>query len=48
MLQTQSGFLQIYLPYYFFCDPEWIRTIDLFIRSELLYPAELRDRKFTL
>ena len=25
------------------CDPVWIRTKDLLIRSELLYPAELRN-----
>ena len=27
----------------FFCDPGAIRTRDRFIRSEMLYPAELRD-----
>ena len=25
------------------CDPDRIRTCDLLIRSQLLYPAELRD-----
>ena len=26
------------------CDPDRIRTCDLLIRSELLYPAELRGQ----
>ena len=26
------------------CDPDRIRTCDLLIRSQLLYPAELRDQ----
>ena len=26
------------------CDPVWIRTKDLLLRRQLLYPAELRDR----
>ncbi len=25
------------------CDPVWIRTKDLLLRRQLLYPAELRD-----
>ena len=32
----------------FISDPVWIRTKDLFIRSELLYPAELRGQKIFL
>jgi hypothetical protein len=27
----------------FISDPEWIRTIDLLLRRQLLYPAELRN-----
>ena len=27
-----------------FSDPEWIRTIDLLLRRQLLYPTELPDR----
>jgi hypothetical protein len=27
-----------------FCDPGWIRTSDLLLRRQLLYPAELRDQ----
>ena len=27
-------------------DPDRIRTYDLLLRRQLLYPAELRDRKF--
>ena len=27
-----------------FSDPDWIRTNDLLLRRQLLYPAELRDR----
>ncbi len=30
------------------CDPERIRTFDLLIRSQLLYPAELRSLKIAL
>ena len=30
----------------FFCDPVWIRTKDLLLRRQLLYPAELRDLYF--
>jgi hypothetical protein len=26
-----------------FCDPVWIRTKDLLLRRQLLYPAELQD-----
>lgn len=26
-------------------DPDWIRTNDLLLRRQLLYPAELRDQK---
>ena len=26
------------------CDPDWIRTNDLLLRRQLLYPAELPDR----
>ena len=26
------------------CDPVWIRTKDLLLRRQLLYPTELRDR----
>ena len=28
-----------------FCDPVWIRTKDLLLRRQLLYPTELRDHK---
>ena len=28
---------------YAFCDPEAIRTLDLLLRRQLLYPAELPD-----
>ena len=28
------------------CDPVWIRTKDLLLRRQLLYPAELRDLFF--
>ncbi len=28
------------------CDPDRIRTCDLLIRSQLLYPTELRDQVF--
>jgi hypothetical protein len=27
------------------CDPVWIRTKDLLLRRQLLYPAELRDQE---
>ena len=27
-------------------DPDWIRTNDLLLRRQLLYPAELRDQFF--
>ncbi len=26
------------------CDPDWIRTNDLLLRRQLLYPAELPNR----
>jgi hypothetical protein len=26
-----------------FCDPDWIRTNDLLLRRQLLYPTELPD-----
>jgi hypothetical protein len=26
------------------CDPDWIRTNDLLLRRQLLYPTELRDQ----
>ena len=26
------------------CDPDWIRTNDLLLRRQLLYPTELQDR----
>ena len=29
-----------------FCDPDWIRTNDLLLRRQLLYPAELPDHPF--
>ena len=29
-----------------FCDPVWIRTKDLLLRRQLLYPAELADLNF--
>ena len=28
------------------CDPDWIRTNDLLLRRQLLYPTELPDRIF--
>src|SRR6187431_511416 len=28
------------------CDPEAIRTLDLLLRRQLLYPAELRSQYF--
>lgn len=31
--------------FYCDCDPDRIRTCDLLIRSQLLYPAELRDQR---
>ena len=30
----------------FVCDPVWIRTKDLLLRRQLLYPAELRGQYF--
>ncbi len=30
----------------FLCDPDWIRTNDLLLRRQLLYPAELPDQIF--
>ena len=32
----------------FVCDPVWIRTKDLLLRRQLLYPAELRGQYFCL
>ena len=28
------------------CDPDWIRTNDLLLRRQLLYPTELPDHFF--
>ncbi len=30
---------------FLFCDPDTIRTCDLLLRRQLLYPAELRGLK---
>jgi hypothetical protein len=29
---------------FYFCDPDAIRTRDLLLRRQLLYPAELRNQ----
>ena len=32
----------------FFCDPEWIQTIDNLIKSEVLYSTELRGQNVVM
>ena len=44
-----SGIIQKYLnhlkPLLVLCEPDWIRTNDLLLRRQLLYPTELPVRK---